>query len=97
MPYNANTNDLFKVLHILKLNDIYKLHLGQFMFPQMHRLSPTPPTPELINNLLNHNQHQCETHNQHRLHVEYARTKTMQYSLFKNPSSNGMFKQQQFS
>ena len=48
------------------------------MFSQIHNLSQTP---EVINNLLNHNLHQYETRNQYRLHVEYARTKTMQDSF----------------
>ncbi len=77
--YNANTNVLFKALHVLKLTDIYKLYLGKFMFSQLHS---TLTTPLLIgNDVLNHNVHQYETRNQHRPHIEYARTKTLQDSF----------------
>ncbi len=40
--YNANTNVLFNVLHVLKLTDIYKLYLGKFMFSQLHNTLTTP-------------------------------------------------------
>ncbi len=39
---NRAYSDFFKVFHILKLNDIYKLHLGKFMFSLIHSLSLTP-------------------------------------------------------
>ncbi len=61
-----NTNVLFKVLHVLKLTDIYKLYIDDYMFSQLHK---TLTTPLLIDNVLNHNVHQYETRDQHRLHI----------------------------
>ncbi len=48
------------------------------MFSQLHS---TSTTPLLIGNVLNYNVHQYETRNQPRLHIEYARTKTLQDSF----------------
>ncbi len=70
---------LFKVLHVLKLTDIYKLYLGKFIITQLHSTSTTP-VKLLISNVLNHNVHQYETRNQQGLHIaciEYARTNTL--------------------
>ena len=35
--YNAHTNDLFKELGIHKLDDIYKLNVGTFIFSFMNQ------------------------------------------------------------
>ncbi len=63
----------FKVLHVLKFTNISTLHLGKFMFS--HLPPSTSTTPLLVGNVLNHNVHQYETRNQHRIHIEYARLK----------------------
>ncbi len=49
------------------------------MFSQLHS---TLQTPLLIGTVLNHNVYQYETWNQHRLHIEYARIKTLQRGCF---------------
>ena len=50
MPYNSPSSTLFKKLNIPKLNDIYRIELGKFMYcycqktlpePLMHFLAPT--------------------------------------------------------
>ncbi len=63
----VSCNELFKVVHVLKLTDIYNLHLGKFIFSQIHINSTTPV---LISNVLNHNVYQYETQNQYRLHID---------------------------
>ena len=35
--YNAHTDDLFNELGILKLDDVYKLNVGKFIFSYMKK------------------------------------------------------------
>ena len=41
-PYNSHTDEIFQKLHILKFCDIYKLHLGKYMFQELNGLLPEP-------------------------------------------------------
>ena len=41
-PYNAHTSPIFTEFKILKLPDIYTLHLGKYMFMQQHLMLPEP-------------------------------------------------------
>ena len=40
--YNAHTDDLFNELGILKLDDVYKLNVGNFLFSYMKKELPLP-------------------------------------------------------
>ena len=40
--YNAHTDDLFNELGILKLDDVYKLNVGKFIFSYMKKELPLP-------------------------------------------------------
>ena len=40
--YNAHTDDLFNELEILKLDDVYKLNVGKFIFSYMKKELPLP-------------------------------------------------------
>ena len=55
LDYNAHTNDYFKELKIIKLNDIYKVNLGAIMFT--HIMDPTnyPISNRFIRNSHFHN------------------------------------------
>ena len=41
-PYNAHSEPLFKLLNILKLTDLYKLHISKYMFSFINNLLPCP-------------------------------------------------------
>ena len=41
-PYDAHSEPLFKLLNILKLTDLYKLHISKYMFSFINNVIPRP-------------------------------------------------------
>ena len=68
--YNEHTAPLFKELKLLKLNDIYKLNVGKFMFKMVQNKLPLPVKNTFIKNqeLHKHNTRQG-------VHIKFRRTK----------------------
>lgn len=68
--YNEHTAPLFKDLNLLRLNDLYKLNVGKFMYKMTHNKLPLPIKHTFIQNqeMHNHNTRQG-------VHIKYRRTK----------------------
>ena len=60
--YNSPTATLFKKLHILKLDDIYNLHIGQFMYKLRMEMLPIS-----LQNIIPRN---CESHSHDTRHKD---------------------------
>ena len=41
-PYNSHTHEIFQRFNILKLEDIYHLYLGKYMYSQLNNILPEP-------------------------------------------------------
>ena len=54
--FDTHTNPLFKSLMILKLEDIYSLHLGKFMFSLKHNSIPSSFSRSILRGILRTNQ-----------------------------------------
>ena len=60
VPFNSHTHDLFRRFKILKVNDIYNLLLGKYMFMQMNNILPEPllQKPSLCGDVHSHHTRQ---------------------------------------
>ena len=69
--YNAHTNTLFKELHILKLNDVYKTEVAKIIFKFKQN-----SLPYRIQNVFicNHTIHDRATRQHDDLHIKKCRT-----------------------
>ena len=72
LPYNAHTNDYFKSMRILKLNDIFNLQLAKFMFTNLENFN------------LNSNLHYHDTRSRNNLAIpRYNLTHTQMFCKYR--------------
>ena len=82
-PYNSPTKPILEEFRILELTNIYKFHLGKYMFLQLNELLPKPLKREYAFNrdIHSHNTRQCDI-----LHKSTRRTVLVGNSfMFKGP------------
>ena len=77
--FDAHTNPLFKSPMILKLEDIYSLHLGKFMFSVKNNSVPS----SFSRSILRTNQvHGYNTRSSNKFYIPFCRTNIRKFSVF---------------
>ena len=77
--FDAHTNPLFKSLMILKLEDIYSLYLGKFMFSLKKNSVPS----SFSRSILRTNQvHGYNTRSSKKIYIPFCRTNVRHFSVF---------------
>ena len=77
--FDALTDPLFKNLMILKLEDIYSLHLGKFMFSVKNNSVPS----SFSSSILRTNQvHGYNTRSSNRFYIRFCRNSMRKFSVF---------------
>ena len=77
--FDAHTNPLFKSLMILKLEDIYSLHLGKFMFPFKNNSVPSSFSRSILRT------NQVDGYNMHssnKFYILFCHTNIRKFSVF---------------
>ena len=81
--YNEHTNPLFCDLKILKLDDLYKLHVGKYMYKTANDLLPKPLKPLFSPN---YELHEHNTRQSGNPHIRQWRTiKASNHIIHKGP------------
>ena len=76
---NAHTNPLFESRTILKLEDIYSLHLGKFMFSLKNNSVPS----SFSRSMLRSDQvHGYNTRSSNKFYIPFCRTHIRKFSVF---------------
>ena len=76
--FPAHTNPIFKSLYLLKLEDIRKLQISQFMFSIRNKLTPIGFQVMFT---LNSQIHRYNTRTSKSFHLPHIRTKLRQFSI----------------
>ena len=77
--FDAQTYPLFKSLMILKLEDIYSLHLRKFMFSLKNS---TVPSSFSRSNLRTNQVHGYNTHSSNKFYIPFCHTNVRKFSVF---------------
>ena len=75
---NAHTHEIFQSFELLHIDNMYKSHVGKYMFRQMHHMLPESLLQNYSQNELIHSYHTRQASDIHR---EYSRTRRVANSF----------------